>query len=125
MGKASDKQKEIYEIVRYAQKESIKQIKVGMSSYDAHMISQRIIDEAGYGKCYGHAVGHGFKDGIIVRNTEADKDFILQENMVFTVEPGIYIPGFGGVRIEDDVVLTKDGCVSFCTYTTDLQELHF
>jgi len=125
MGKASDKQKEIYEIVRYAQKESIKQIKVGMSSYEAHMISQRIIDEAGYGKCYGHAVGHGFKDGIIVRNTEADKDFILQENMVFTVEPGIYIPGFGGVRIEDDVVLTKDGCVSFCTYTTDLQELHF
>ena len=94
-----------------------------MSSYEAHMISQRIIYEAGYGKCYGHAVGHGFKDGIIVRNMEVDKEFILQENMVFTVEPGIYIPGFGGVRIEDDVVLTKDGCVSFCTYTTDLQEL--
>ena len=123
MGKASDKHKEIYEIVRYAQKECIKRIKVGMTAYEAHMIAADIIAEAGYGDCFGHALGHGFKDDLVIRNMEIDKDTILKENMIFTIEPGIYIPGFGGVRIEDDVVLTKDGCVSFCTYTTDLQEL--
>ena len=122
-GEASDKQKEIYEIVRYAQKESIKRIKVGMTAYEAHMISQNIIAEAGYGECFKHAVGHGFKDGLLVGGSEADKNTILEENMVFTVEPGIYIPGFGGVRIEDDVVLTKDGCASFCTYATELREI--
>ena len=123
MGKASDKQKEIYEIVRYAQKECIKKIKIGMTAYEAHMIAQDIIAEAGYGECFQHALGHGFKDGLVIRGNEIDKNTILEENMVFTVEPGIYIPGFGGVRIEDDVVLTKEGCVSFCTYGTDLREL--
>ncbi len=123
MGKASDKQKEIYEIVRYAQKECIKRIKIGMTAYEAHMIAQDIIAEAGYGECFQHALGHGFKDDLVIRGNEIDKNTILEENMVFTVEPGIYIPGFGGVRIEDDVVLTKEGCVSFCTYGTDLREL--
>lgn len=123
MGKASDKQKEIYEIVRHAQEAAIKNIKIGMTAYDAHMIAADIIAEAGYGECFQHALGHGFKDDLVIRASEVDKDTILEENMVFTVEPGIYIPGFGGVRIEDDVVLTKDGCVSFCTYGTELREL--
>lgn len=123
IGKASEKQKEIYEIVRHAQEVAIQNIKVGMTAYDAHRIAADIIEEAGYGECFQHALGHGFQDDLIIRANESDKETILEENMVFTVEPGIYIPGFGGVRIEDDVVLTKDGCVSFCTYTTELQEL--
>lgn len=123
MGKASEKQKEIYEIVRYAQEVAIKNIKIGMTAYDAHMLAADVIAKAGYGEYFQHALGHGFKDDLVIRANEIDKDTILEENMVFTVEPGIYIPGFGGVRIEDDVVLTKEGCVSFCTYTTELQEL--
>lgn len=123
MGKASDKQKEIYEIVRHAQEVAIKNIKIGMTAYEAHRLAADVIEEAGYGEYFKHALGHGFKDELIIRDNEIDKNTILEENMVFTVEPGIYIPGFGGVRIEDDVVLTKDGCVSFCTYTTELQEL--
>lgn len=123
MGKASEKQKEIYEIVRYAQEVAIKEIKIGMTAYDAHKIASDIIEKAGYGECFQHALGHGFRDDLIIRDAEIDKETILEENMVFTVEPGIYIPGFGGVRIEDDVVLTKDGCVSFCTYGTELREL--
>lgn len=123
MGKASDKQKEIYEIVRHAQEVAMKNIKIGMTAYEAHMIAADIITEAGYGDCFQHALGHGFKDGLVIGGSAIDKDTILEENMVFTVEPGIYIPGFGGVRIENDVVLTKDGCVSFCTYGTELREL--
>lgn len=80
MGKASDKQKEIYEIVRYAQKECVKRIKIGMTAYETHMIVADIISEAGYGECFGHALGHGFKDDLVIRNMEIDNDTVLKEN---------------------------------------------
>lgn len=123
IGKASGKQKEIYNIVLEAHMASLEQIKTGMTAFEADRIARDIISKAGYGEYFNHALGHGFNDGLILRDNHAVSDTVLQENMVFTIEPGIYIPGLGGVRIEDDVVLTKDGCRSLCTYPKELLEL--
>lgn len=123
VGKASERQKEIYQIVLEAHYAAAKGIRIGMSALEADKIARDYITKAGYGECFSHALGHGFHDGLVLRDNPAVSSTILQENMVFTIEPGIYIPGFGGVRIEDDYVLTKDGCRSFCTYPKELQEL--
>ncbi|MCL2008064.1 MAG: Xaa-Pro peptidase family protein [Treponema sp.] len=110
IGKASEKHRQIYDAVLRAQEAALKGIKAGMTGKAGDEIARNIIDEAGYGEYFNHGLGHGFDDGVFL--SKSGKDFILEENMVFTIEPGIYIEGFGGVRIEDTVILSKDGCVS-------------
>lgn len=111
IGKASDKQKEIYNIVLEAQEAALKAIKSGVTGFEADKVARDIIKEKGYGDYFGHGLGHGV--GLEVhespRLSPLGKD-TLRENMVVTDEPGIYVPDFGGVRIEDLVVVKEDGC---------------
>jgi Xaa-Pro aminopeptidase len=118
LGKPTDKQKKIYDTVLKAQTEAIKAIRAGVKAKDIDKVARDIIADEGYGPNFGHALGHGIG---IVRNGDRinihegpvlspKSETVLKEGMVCTVEPGIYIPGWGGVRIEDDVVVTKNGC---------------
>ncbi len=106
MGKRDAKFEEIYGIVFEAQQAAIEGVQVGMRADAAHQLAQDVIDKAGYGERFGHGLGHGV--GLAVHEDpylgKSGRD-ILEEGMVFTIEPGIYIPGWGGVRIEDIVVL--------------------
>ena len=110
LGKASKKQKEIYDIVLEAQTEACKAVKPGLACSRLDGVAREIIMKAGYGDNFGHGLGHGI--GLIVHdlpqiNTRSSDT--LETNMVFTIEPGIYISNWGGVRIEDDVVVTETG----------------
>lgn len=110
LGKASDKQKKIYNIVLEAQLKALEVIKPGIKGMDVDKIARDFIQLKGYGKNFGHGLGHGV--GLEIhedpRLSPIGKD-ILQAGMVVTDEPGIYIPEFGGVRIEDLVVITETG----------------
>lgn len=111
LGEATDKQRKIYNIVLDAQKEVIKKIKPGMSGKEVDAIARDKIKDAGYEDNFGHGLGHGI--GVEVhegpRASYKSDDFI-EEGMVVTDEPGIYIPDWGGVRIEDDLLITENGC---------------
>lgn len=122
VGEASEKQREVYETVRRAQQKAVEEIRPGMMSDKADMIARKVIMDAGYGNYFPHSLGHGIDDGVRLSQVPAHR-FQLKENMIFTVEPGIYINGFGGVRIEDTVLLTKDGCIPFYTSTKELIEI--
>jgi len=105
-------QQKVYDTVLKAQQTAIKKAKVGMKASELDSIGREIIEKAGYGKYFVHSTGHGV--GLDIHeypNISARSDFILEENMVFTIEPGIYLPNDFGVRIEDTVVLKKEGCV--------------
>jgi len=110
IGKANAKQKKIYNIVLKAQKAGIRKIISGVEAAKVDAAARKIIDNAGYGKNFGHGLGHGI--GLYVHSAPGlgpkSKD-TLKRGMVVTVEPGIYIPKWGGVRIEDDVVVTTRG----------------
>lgn len=110
IGKADKKQKEIYNIVLEAQLAALEVISAGLAGNEVDKVARDIITKAGYGECFGHGLGHGV--GLFIheepRLSPLDPT-ILEANMVETVEPGIYIPGEYGVRIEDMVIVTKDG----------------
>lgn len=109
VGEPDEKLKEIYQIVLQAQLRGIEGIKPGMSGKEADALTRDYITEKGYGDYFGHSTGHGI--GLEVHEGPAlsvKSDIILEPGMVVTVEPGIYIPGLGGVRIEDDTLITKD-----------------
>ncbi len=110
VGEASEKHKEIYNTVLKAQLAALAGAKVGMLGKEVDKIARDIIKDAGYGDKFGHGLGHSV--GVEIheepRFSVADEN-VIKEGMVITVEPGIYEPGFGGVRIEDMVVMTKDG----------------
>lgn len=102
--------KEIYHIVREAQVSALGSIKAGMKSTDADSVARDVIKKAGFGDFFGHSLGHGIGLAPHERPTVGPlKPEILKEGMVFTIEPGIYMPGKGGVRLEEMVILEKDG----------------
>ncbi|WP_048602265.1 M24 family metallopeptidase [Rubeoparvulum massiliense] len=110
IGEPGEELRKIYEIVRQAQLAGVEQIRAGMTGKEADAICRTIIDEAGYGEYFGHSTGHAI--GLEVHEGPGlsfRSEVELQPGMVVTVEPGIYVPGVGGVRIEDDIVITKDG----------------
>jgi Xaa-Pro aminopeptidase len=118
LGKPTDKHKQIYNIVLEAQLQTLDKLKPGMTGKEADAVARDIITKAGYGDCFGHGTGHGL--GMEIHEAPRltlQSDVILKAGMVVTVEPGIYIPGFGGVRIEDDVVLTERG-IRILTHST-------
>ncbi|AZR73559.1 Xaa-Pro dipeptidase [Anoxybacter fermentans] len=124
VGEPNEKMIEIYNIVKEAQQSVLDQIKAGMTTKEADAIARNIIAEAGYGSNFGHGLGHGI--GLEIHEgprVSFKEEVILKENMVITVEPGIYIPQWGGVRIEDDVVITKDGCRVLTSATKELIKL--
>lgn len=110
VGSVSGKQAEIYETVLNAQLASLASLKAGISGFDADKAARDIITDAGYGKFFGHGTGHGV--GIEIHESPRlsfKTDAILAEGDVVTVEPGIYLPGEFGVRIEDMAYITKNG----------------
>ncbi|BDG31404.1 Xaa-Pro dipeptidase [Parageobacillus thermoglucosidasius] len=110
VGEISDELKTIYNIVLEAQLRGMKGIKPGMTGKEADALTRDYITEKGYGDYFGHSTGHGIGLEIHEGPTlSARSDIVLAPGMVVTVEPGIYIPGLGGVRIEDDTVVTENG----------------
>ncbi|MBD3218961.1 MAG: M24 family metallopeptidase [candidate division Zixibacteria bacterium] len=112
VGKATQKQKKIYNLVLKAQKAGCRYAKAGITGKELDKKVRKIIEKAGYGKNFGHGLGHGL--GTVVHDAPPVSplsEVELKPNMVVTIEPGIYISGWGGVRIEDDVVLKKNSCV--------------
>ncbi|MFO7618710.1 MAG: Xaa-Pro peptidase family protein [Thermoplasmata archaeon] len=110
-GQASKKQREMYETVLEAQRRALDAISVGEPCSKPHMVAAEYIDSTEYKGLFTHGLGHGLglavHDGGGLNPRAADTP--MEEGMVFTVEPGVYVPGFGGVRIEDDIVIRKDG----------------
>ncbi len=108
------KLKQIYDIVLQAQVKAAKACRAGMTCKELDHISRDFIDEKGYGKFFGHGLGHGVGLEIHELPTVSyNDDTILKENMVITIEPGIYLEGIGGVRIEDIVLVKDGGCENF------------
>ena len=123
-GRASEEQREMYDVVFRAQDESMKTIKENVNGKDVDGTARRIIDSSKFKGRFIHSLGHGL--GMDVHDHPAlssNYDFPLKENMVVTVEPGIYIPKVGGVRIEDDVVVKKDGFELITTAPRELLEI--
>jgi Xaa-Pro aminopeptidase len=110
VGVPSIRQREIHDLVFRAQRAALAEARPGVLCKDVDAAARSIISGAGYGKQFGHATGHGI--GLMVHEgptlSRLSKDR-LEEGMVFTVEPGVYIPGWGGVRIEDMVLATGNG----------------
>lgn len=115
VGEVADWQREIYDTVLKAQENCLRSIRAGMTSAAADALTRDVIEAAGYGAYFGHGTGHGV--GLEVHEAPSVSprggDYVLRAGEVVTVEPGIYLPGRGGVRIEDMVVLTADGCENF------------
>lgn len=109
--KISAKHIEIYEIVKEAQQLGIDSVIAGITGKELDTIVREYIKLKGYGDNFGHGLGHGIGVEIHELPTVSQAgEITLEENMLITIEPGIYIEGFGGVRIEDDVVVKKNGC---------------
>lgn len=109
-GRATEKQKEMYELVRRAQTESMNMIRSGQNGKLVHQKAQDIIDATEYKGLFMHGLGHGL--GLEVHDHGAlgkSYDFELRKDMAVTVEPGVYVHDYGGVRIEDDVIVKEDG----------------
>lgn len=110
IGTPDPKLVEIYHIVLEAQKRGVACLKPGMKAKEVDAVTRSYITEKGYGEYFGHSTGHGIgleiHEGPTVSFTS---DQILEPGMIITVEPGIYIPNLGGVRIEDDIHITEDG----------------
>jgi len=110
LGKATARHKKIYGIVLKAQTAAIRKVRAGVSGKAVDAVARDIITKAGYGKNFGHGTGHGI--GLEVHGGPRVSRLstqTLESNMVVTIEPGIYISGWGGVRIEDDVVVRPKG----------------
>ncbi|WP_239704129.1 MULTISPECIES: aminopeptidase P family protein [unclassified Mammaliicoccus] len=121
IGEPKEEMKKIYNIVLESQLAALEQIKPGMTGKEADSIARDIISSYGYGEQFGHSLGHGI--GLEVHEGPAlsqKSDIVLEENMCVTLEPGIYVEGLGGVRIEDDVLVTKNGLQRFTKSTKDL-----
>lgn len=110
IGNIDKKRMEIYNIVKDAQDNVFSNLKPGLLAKEIDEFARKVIKDAGYGEYFGHGLGHGVGINIHERPfIVPNSDEVIKPGMVFTVEPGIYIPGLGGVRIEDMVVITKNG----------------
>jgi Xaa-Pro aminopeptidase len=112
LGTPSERYLQVYEIVLSAQKAALQGIQAGMTGREADAIAREIIEAEGYGEQFGHSLGHGV--GLVIHEKpwlshQERGDNVLRPGMVFSIEPGIYLPGEFGVRIEDLVILREDG----------------
>lgn len=124
LGKASSKVKEIYNIVLTAQQMAQEKIRAGKMALDIDSVARNYIKDKGYGEYFGHGLGHGIGLAVhelpMINNKSSE---MLCTNQVFSVEPGIYLPGEFGVRIEDLVVVRKNGCEILTKSPKELIEL--
>lgn len=124
LGSASEEQRKVYQTVLQAQLAALAFVKAGVICADADRIAREVIGQAGYGQYFGHALGHSL--GLFIHEKPAlspSDETVLSESMLVTVEPGIYLPGRFGVRIEDTVVITAEGCEDLVTLPKDLMIL--
>lgn len=124
IGRADERQRTVYELVREAQRRAREQVRAGMTGVEADALARDVIGARGFGEAFGHSLGHGL--GLEVHEAPrlaATAAAPLPVGAVVTVEPGIYLPGWGGVRLEDDVWLSPDGPVLLTDGRTDLLEL--
>jgi len=111
IGEARPKEKEVYNIVLEAQKAALAAVAPGKKANSVDQVAREIISRKGYGDRFGHGLGHGVGLAVHEQPRLAKSDeTVLEPGIVVTVEPGIYIPGWGGVRIEDMVLVTEQGC---------------
>lgn len=121
-GEPDEKYREVYEVVRAANTAGRAAVRPGVTCQDVDRAARRVIDEAGYGDYFVHRTGHGL--GLDIHedpNIVEGNDLPLAEGMAFTVEPGVYLEGWGGVRIEDNLVVTADGAESLTTFSRELR----
>jgi Xaa-Pro aminopeptidase len=115
----------VYEAVRDAQTAAIGAVRPGISASDVDGAARSVLEHRGLGQAFGHGTGHGLgldvhEEPRVGRARPDAPATVLEPGMVFTIEPGAYLPGWGGVRIEDDVMVTKDGCEVLTSVTRDL-----
>lgn len=121
LGRPDRKQGEVYDIVAEAQRRAIEAVKPGVTCKEVDQAARGYIASKGYGEYFGHGLGHGV--GLDVHEAPSVSPLsedTVEEGMVFTIEPGIYIPGWGGFRIEDMVYVTRDGCRVMTTLPRDI-----
>ncbi len=121
-GKPDKEMQEMYEVVFSSQDAGFKAIRSGENGKMVDAASRKVIDSSKFKGKFIHSLGHGV--GLNVHDHPAlgpQSDFFLKENMVVTVEPGVYVPKKGGVRIEDDVIVTKGGCQIITSASRELQ----
>ena len=124
VGRATDEQRAIYEIVRRANEIATGAVRPGMRGRDADALARSYIEQCGWGEAFGHSLGHGL--GLEVHEAPRlarTADGILAEDAVVTIEPGIYRPGWGGIRIEDDLYLAPEGPTLLTHFTRELLEV--
>ena len=125
VGKATAKHKEVYSIVKEAQQRGCDIAKAGVPCKEVDAATREYIGEMGYGEYYTHGTGHG--RGLEIHTSprfSPQSEQVLEVNNVMTIEPGIYLAGWGGVRIEDDVIIGKDNCEILNQTTKDLVVLN-
>ncbi|MDH4224014.1 MAG: Xaa-Pro peptidase family protein [candidate division Zixibacteria bacterium] len=124
LGRATSNQRKIYNLVLKAQKKAIDKTHSGMKGVELDKVARDIIKKGGYDKYFGHGLGHGIglgvHEGPSISTRSQDT---LKAGMVVTIEPGVYLPGWGGVRIEDDVLIKRNSCLVLTDIEKDLIEL--
>jgi len=122
--RADERQRQVYQVVRQAQRRAIDGLRPGISGREGDQLAREVIAQHGYGEAFGHSLGHGL--GLEVHEAprlSATADQALPVGAVVTVEPGIYLPGWGGVRLEDDVYLVAGGTELLSDNAVELVEL--
>lgn len=122
VGEGTEEQIKIYNTVREANERAIQTVKTGTKLQMIDKVARLFIEEQGYGKYFTHRIGHGL--GLDVHeypSIHSNNEELIQEGLLFTIEPGIYVPEIGGVRIEDDIYITSDGKVEvLSSFTKEL-----
>ena len=123
-GSSRDTLARVHAVVLEAQQAAIRAVRPGVVCEDVDRVARAVIEKAGFGGRFGHGLGHGL--GLQIHEAPAVRQLSkteLAEGMVFTLEPGIYLPDWGGVRIEDDVLVTADGCEVLTSVPRELEAL--
>ena len=123
-GKPNRRQKEVYQVVKDAHDRTIASVRPGRKAMELDAIARGWIEDAGYRAYFGHMTGHGV--GLAVHENPVigpENRGVVEEGMIFTVEPGIYIPGWGGVRIEDMVLVTGNGCEVLTNLSKEIEAI--
>ena len=125
VGAPSAQARRVHEAVREAQRAAIAAVRPGVAATAVDAAARNVLERHGLGEAFGHGTGHGLgldvhEEPRITRPRPDVPDVLLERGMVFTIEPGAYLPGWGGVRIEDDVLVTDNGCEVLTDVPRDL-----